>query len=72
MAYFPNSSAGETLDQQCSDCKIPDDAPCPVLLAQMVYNYEQVGNPKLKDCLNTLIDEKGNCQMKPLIDKLDT
>lgn len=72
MAYFPNGSSGEVLDAQCLDCLIPDDWPCPILMAQQWYNYDQCedSQEKLRDCLNGLVSEKGICQMKTLIDKL--
>ena len=71
MAYFSNSSEGFVLDEQCCECHIPDDVPCPVLLVQTMYNYDQMkeGNEKLREAINQLIDEKGNCQMKLLLDK---
>ena len=70
MAYFANSTEGEILNRQCGECRIPDDAPCPVLMAQQIYNYVQVDNENLKLCLRELVDIKGNCKMKPLIDGL--
>ena len=58
MAYFPNSTAGDVLDQQCENCplgygwndpkqgKLFDDErppkPCPVALVQLEYNYRQL------------------------------
>ncbi|WP_299084951.1 hypothetical protein [uncultured Paraglaciecola sp.] len=71
MAYFSNSSEGGVLDQQCMDCPIADDAPCPILLVQATYNYRQLddGNEKLREAMNCLIDDKGNCQMKPILDE---
>lgn len=71
MAYFPNSSAGAYLDEQCINCPIPNDAPCPILLTQLLYNYDQIDIPKLRDAMNGLVNEEGNCQMKPLLDALN-
>ena len=58
MAYFPNGSAGEILDEQCDDCPLgygwndPKQATlfdvereprhCPVQLVQHIFNYKQV------------------------------
>lgn len=59
------------LDMQCLDCPIGrhGDAPCPILWMQLEYNYKQVNNPLAREIMNTLIDEKGNCQMKPVVEK---
>lgn len=70
MAYFANGSEGEQLDRQCAECKLPDDAPCPVLLTQLTYNYKQIGNDDLSEAVNLLINSEGICQMKPLLDEL--
>lgn len=73
MAYFPNGSAGEYLDNQCGECPLPMDAPCPILSVQLDYNYEQHDKEglrtKVSEVLNRLVNEKGDCQMKPLLDK---
>lgn len=70
MAYFANSTEGETLDVQCDQCIHEDpDAGCPIALVQMEYCYSQIGNKLLEECLNMLINEKGICQMKPVIEK---
>ena len=73
MAYFPNGTSGEVLDEQCTECYIPDDAPCPVLNIQGQYNYKQLnkGNKDLENAMNLLIDEKGNCLMKIQIDAIN-
>ena len=72
MAYFPNSTAGEVLDIQCGDCKLPNDAPCPILLVQANYNYDQLkdGNERLREAMSCLINDEGKCLMKPLIDEI--
>lgn len=69
MAYFPNGSSGEHLDAQSMTCPVgaDPDAPCPVLLVQLTYNYEQHDHPKLKDAMNLLINEAGNCQMRKVM-----
>lgn len=68
MAYFPNSSAGETLDRQCSDCPI-GEGPCPVLLIQMTYNYDQLnkGNEQLREAMRILVSDDGTCQVRKQI-----
>jgi len=70
MAYFSNGTEGEVLDEQCGECRLPDDAPCPILFVQGMFNYKQIGRKQLKKAMNILVDKKGNCQMKPLIDDL--
>jgi len=70
MAYFSNGTEGVRLDSQCSECLVPDDAPCPILLAQTHFNYDQCDIPKLRECLTVLVDENGICRMKSILDKL--
>jgi hypothetical protein len=76
MAYFSNGSEGEVLDEQCADCPIGrhPDAPCPVLLVQSLYNYDQCeeGQEKLREVLNLLINEKGICHMREVLLKFVT
>lgn len=73
MAYFANGTEGMILDEQCSACLIPDDAPCPILLVQMHYNYDQVVDGGLDNdlakAINMLVNEKGQCQMKLILDE---
>ena len=70
MAYFSNSTEGSVLDQQCCDCIVNDDAPCPVLFVQLEFNYSQLnkGNDDLRKAMDMLIDKNGNCQMKKVLD----
>lgn len=72
MAYFSNSTEGVYLDEQCDKCihGLSSDAGCPVALAQIEFNYDQVHNKKLQGCLTILVDVTGQCQVKPWIDKL--
>lgn len=71
MAYFSNSSEGDILDIQCDQCIHEDpEAGCPIAFVQQIFNYDQIGNENLQKAITMLIDEKGICQMKPLIDKL--
>ena len=76
VAYFSNSTDGDYLTQQCETCpayketpEMPEGGACPILLVQLLYNYDQLdkGQEKLKDAMTALIDDKGNCRMRPLI-----
>ena len=72
MAYFPNGTAGEYLDEQCAECIHEDpEAGCPVALIQLEYNYSQhnKGNSSLKKAMGWLINDTGDCQIKKMIDK---
>ena len=55
MAYFSNGTEGMRLADVCSECLMPDDAPCPVLYIQEIYNYDQCDSPKLKEVMEWLI-----------------
>ena len=75
MAYFSNGTEGMVLDEQCAECPIPDDAPCPILWVQITYNYEQIKNGKetiVSDVLNCLVDKDGDCKMKPILDAMQS
>ena len=67
MAYFPNGSSGAILDEQCAEC-LPED-PCPIAFVQIEYNYEQchAGQEKIRELMNILVNEKGECQMKKYV-----
>lgn len=71
MAYFANGSEGEILDDQCAECKLSNDADCPVLWVQLTYNYKQLdkGSEILREAMNCLIADKGICQMKKCMDE---
>lgn len=66
MAYFSNSTDGDVLNAQCERCPL-GDKPCPILGVQLMFNYDQCDNPKLKEAMNNLIDEKGKCLLRPLV-----
>ena len=68
MAYFSNSADGDYLQRQCESCPIGEEA-CPVFVVQSLYNYDQLkkGNELLKSALTMLVDDKGDCQVKPLL-----
>ena len=58
-------------DATCCECIHDDpDAACPIALIQTLYNYEQIGNKLLENAINMLVNARGVCKMKPLIDKL--
>ena len=58
-------------DATCCECIHEDpEAGCPVALVQMSFNYDQTDNKKLAEALTMLVNEKGECQMKPYIDRL--
>jgi hypothetical protein len=66
MAYFPNGSAGEGFDEQCSECPYGEE-PCPVFCAQSIFNYDAVNNKVATDILNVLVKDNGTCMMFELI-----
>jgi hypothetical protein len=66
MAYFANGSEGELLQAQCDECPL-GEKPCPVALVQVMHNYDQCTNEKLKAAMNLLIDEHGICRLRPLL-----
>ena len=63
------------LDNQCQDCVLGrnPDAPCPVLLAPLTFNYDQFKKNgernKISEVLNCLVNEEGVCQMKRVLDE---
>jgi hypothetical protein len=73
MAYFSNGTEGIVLDNQCAVCPVGThpDLPCPVLLVQLAYNYEQLGKgqDKLREAITYLVDEQGTCLMKKALEK---
>lgn len=73
MAYFPNGTAGQILDDQCDGCLhgVSDGIMCPVAYIQINFNYKQLdkGNESLRAVMNKLINEAGVCQMKAAMDK---
>lgn len=74
MAYFSNGTEGEALDEQCWECLHSEDdlTLCPIMAIQMEFNYKQCDekNKDLRAAMNMLVDDKGSCLMKPLIDKI--
>jgi hypothetical protein len=73
MAYFANGTEGMNLDEQCHNCihGLNEEAYCPIYHAQIEFNYDQLENQKLQQCLNILISKKGDCKMKETLDKLN-
>jgi hypothetical protein len=65
MAYFSNSSEGSALDELCTKCVHlgSDNGPnCPVLLLQLLWNYDQfeatAEEKAKKQALDMLIPQK--------------
>lgn len=74
MAYFANGTEGMYLDEQCYDCiyGLSDEAYCPIHHVQQEFNYDQLKDEKLQQCLNILIGKKDQqCNMKKTLDKLN-
>lgn len=78
MAYFPNGSSGEVLDEQCEDCPLgygwsgvnQECGPCPTALVHLMLNYEQCKNPDLASAMRYLVADNGECQTRKLLLKL--
>ena len=62
MAYFSNGCCGEVFDEECCRCKF-GQGPCPIALAQVIYNYDAVGNQVATDILDGLVKNNGECVM---------
>lgn len=60
MAYFSNGSEGECFEDQCGRCKY-GQAPCPVALMQLEWNYDQVGNELAKKIMDNFVKTDGTC-----------
>ena len=69
MVYFSNGTEGDILDSQCSECKLWNES-CPIIIVQLEYNYGQVGNELARKIMNELVNEKGMCMLKPMLDNL--
>lgn len=78
MAYFPNSTAADMsgFTHQCSTCPLEDDVAdakgCPIALAQMLFNYDQIGDTDAhgtaRAILGLLVDDEKGCMVRPQID----
>lgn len=66
MAYFSNGSEGQAFYDECTSCPIEMNE-CPIHGLQMLMNYDQIGSGLLRSALNELVNDKGECHMKPLI-----
>lgn len=66
MAYFSNSSEGDILLGQCCDCIYGED-PCPIALAQSLYNYEACNIPTARKILDELVTNEDGCQLYKII-----
>lgn len=59
MGYFPNGTSGMIFEEEwCAHCVHEDDeSGCPVMLAHIVYGYDERQNKPLVDVLDMLIPE---------------
>lgn len=64
MAYFSNGSEGTVFDDQCAKCKF-GQAPCPIALVQVLYNYDQHDDKSgtAIKILSALVKDDGTCTM---------
>lgn len=78
MAYFPNGESGYMWEEEwCDKCLRNDENSggeynsCPIIVAHTLYNYDQIGDEKLRTILSCLIDDDeidgvkyaGTCKM---------
>ncbi len=42
---------------------------CPTHLIQQMFNYDQVGIPKLREAMTILVDDKGICQTRKALEE---
>ena len=73
MAYFSNGSEGMCLDEECCECVLGSESPCPIFSVQVSYNYSACNNEIARQILNDLITQASNeeyigCQVKKLLD----
>jgi len=72
MAYY-SSSSDRRLEKLCAACLHEDPKiGCPIALVCLNFNYDQIGNKHLEECLSTLVDVKKGCAMRPHIMALKT
>lgn len=72
MAYYSKNSDAR-LKKLCAACLHEDPKiSCPIALVCLNYNYDQLGNKPLEECLSTLVDAKKGCMMRPHIMALKT
>jgi hypothetical protein len=74
MGYFSNGTEGDIYrEQYCSRCVHDQNNDCAVLLAHLLYNYDDCNNDK--SILHLLIprrkDELGNEQCKMFIEAMN-
>ncbi len=62
MAYFPNGSAGECFDEQCTKCRYGQGC-CPIWYVQSTYNYPACNNEVASAILGHLVKDDGTCAM---------
>jgi hypothetical protein len=62
MAYFANGSEGSYFEQECARCRF-GEGPCPIAMAQFLYNYDAVNNEVATKILGMLVADDGACSM---------
>jgi hypothetical protein len=62
MAYFPNGTAGEALEEQCSKCKY-SKRPCPIYTVQCNWNYSACNDKIAREIMDYLVAQDGTCAM---------
>jgi len=64
MAYFSNGSEADILANQCCNCILGKQRIlCPILKAQLDFNYDAVNNKVATEILNILVEKETGCQM---------
>lgn len=63
MGYFSNGSEGDMYEAQyCANCLHDENNDCPVLLAHLLFNYDQCKNEAYAKVLNIFIPQtKDGC-----------
>ena len=68
MAYFSNGNEGMLFDEQCAKCRYGQE-PCPINLAQTLYNYDAVNNDTASQILMEFVKNDGTCIMYEMFSK---
>ena len=64
MAYFSNGGEADILANQCCKCVLGKQMLlCPILKAQLDYNYDAVNNKVATEILDLFVDKETGCQM---------
>jgi hypothetical protein len=68
VAVYSNSTDGMVLGDQCSKCIFGEKA-CPILQAQLEYNYSQHDSRVAKQILETIVSTQYSCEMMHRFEK---